>query len=151
MNDPYNLARYVEAQNRGGSYRLALAEIELGRKESHWIWFVFPQLAGLASSPMSRQYAIASLQEAVAYLQDPVLGARLREITGAVQRHVSRSARDIFFQDDVKFHSSMTLFTRADSGGSLFQSALEQFFKGSPDSKTLALLDRGTALSAVEG
>ncbi len=108
MNDPYRLGRIVEAQNSGGSYLGALAEMQLGRKESHWIWYVFPQMAGLASSHTSREFAISSLEEAELYLRHPVLGPRLVEITTVVNSHVDKSAADIFGPDDVKFHSSMT-------------------------------------------
>jgi len=138
--EPFNLNRFVEAQNRAASFEQALAELHLGRKTSHWIWWVFPQLAGLATSSTSREYAIYSLEEARAYLAHPVLGARLREATGAVLAHADQSARQIFGPDDVKFHSSMTLFARASTEEPLFQLALERFFGADPDHKTDQLL-----------
>jgi uncharacterized protein (DUF1810 family) len=140
VDDPYRLERFVDAQNRGGSYSRALAEVQRGGKESHWIWYVFPQIAGLASSSMSREFAISSLEEARLYLRHPVLGPRLLEITAAANAHPEKSAAEIFGPDDVKFRSSMTLFMRAQTGPSLFYDALVLFFDGEPDAKTDAIL-----------
>ena len=140
MDDPYRLARFVVAQNQGHSYADALVEIRAGRKSSHWIWYVFPQLAGLASSATSREYAISSLDEARSFLRHPVLGPRLCEITAAANAHREKSARDIFGIDDVKFHSSMTLFLRASPADAPFREALAHFFADEPDARTDALL-----------
>lgn len=140
MDDPYDLERFVAAQNRGGSYSLALREMRAGRKVSHWMWYVFPQIAGLAASPTSRAFAIFSLEEAICYLRHQVLGPRLLEITAAANSHGDKSATDIFGPDDVKFRSSMTLFTRADPNQPLFREALALFFKGAPDPKTDTIL-----------
>jgi uncharacterized protein (DUF1810 family) len=140
VEDPYRLERFVEAQNRDRSYERALAEIQRGRKDSHWIWYVFPQLAGLAASPASREFAISSLEEAKLYLQHPILGPRLLEITAVTNSHPDRNAADIFGPDDVKVRSSMTLFMRADPGQSLFHEALSIFFDDEPDAKTDTIL-----------
>jgi uncharacterized protein (DUF1810 family) len=136
VDDPFHLERFVVAQDRGDTYRHALAEIRRAAKDTHWMWFVFPQVAGLGTSATSREYAITSLAEARAYLAHPVLGPRLREITAAATGHVTRSARDIFSYDDVKFHSSMTLFARAAPDETLFRGALDQFFAGLADTRT---------------
>lgn len=132
------LEHFVEAQ--APVHETALAELRAGRKRSHWMWFVFPQIAGLGHSSMSRRYALHSLQEASAYLDHPVLGPRLRECTEAVLTHAGkRSARDILGSpDDLKFHSSMTLFHRASPEEPLFQRALKAFFAGEQDEGTLA-------------
>jgi uncharacterized protein (DUF1810 family) len=139
MSDPYNLARFVQAQ--APVYAHVLAELRDGRKRSHWIWFVFPQLAGLGFSAMAQFYAIGSLDEAKAYLAHPALGARLRECAGLVLAIQGRSIHDIFGSpDDLKFHSSMTLFGRADPADGLFRECLEKYFAGREDAQTLALL-----------
>jgi len=118
------------------------AELARGRKTSHWMWFVFPQLAGLGRSAMAQRYALASLDEAKAYAAHPVLGARLRELAGLVLTHTGRSAHEIFgWPDDVKFHSCMTLFARAAPDEPVFRAALDRFFDGSEDAGTLALLE----------
>ncbi len=107
--DPYRLQRFVDAQDRAGTYDQALAELRAGRKESHWMWFVFPQLAGLGRSPTARTYGIASLAEAHAYLGHPVLGPRLRESARALIAHSDRSAEEILGEiDAIKLRSSMT-------------------------------------------
>src|ERR1051325_5916405 len=112
MSDPYDLQRFVDAQDR--VYTRVVAELRAGRKTSHWMWFIFPQIAGLGSSPMAQRYAIGSLDEAKAYLAHPVLGDRLRACTAAVNGVTARSAHAIFGSpDDVKVRSSMGLFTRA--------------------------------------
>ncbi|MBP0616570.1 DUF1810 domain-containing protein [Jiella mangrovi] len=132
-----SLNRFVEAQ--APVYRRALAELQAGRKESHWMWFVFPQIAGLGSSPMAQRYAIASLDEAKDYLADDLLGTRLRECTGAVLAHSDKTAHAIFGSpDDMKFHSSMTLFHRADPRIDSFRQALDVFFGGTEDDGTIA-------------
>jgi uncharacterized protein (DUF1810 family) len=133
-----DLERFVRAQD--GVYDTALAELRAGRKRSHWMWFVFPQIAGLGSSPAARQYAIRSLDEARAYLDHPVLGPRLREAAGAVLAVGGRTASDIFgYPDDLKLRSSMTLFARAAGDPGVFQQVLERYYEG-PDPRTLALL-----------
>ena len=144
MEDPYNLERFVEAQNRHGSYDTALDEIRKGRKVTHWIWWVFPQLAALAFSETSREYAISSIDEAAAFLLHPVLGTRLREATVAMNSHLNSRADSILDGDDVKFRSSMTLFIRAAPQEPLFQNAIDIFFDGVPDSRTDQLLKHGT-------
>jgi uncharacterized protein (DUF1810 family) len=138
--DPYRLSRFVEVQDRQGNYARALEEIRAGRKSTHWIWYVFPQLTGLSSSATGREYSIHSLEEARSYLADPVLGARLREITAAAITHCEVPASEIFGQDDVKFRSSMTLFVRADPNQLLFVEALKIFFDAAPDTRTDEIL-----------
>lgn len=139
MSDPHKLARFLEAQ--APVYEQVVAELGAGRKRSHWIWFIFPQLAGLGYSTTAQYYAITSLQEAQAYLAHPVLGARLRECAGLVLAVEGRSAHDIFgWPDDLKFHSSMTLFGRADPAQDLFRQCLAKYFAGAEDPQTLALL-----------
>ncbi|MCQ0990473.1 DUF1810 domain-containing protein [Jiella marina] len=120
-------------------YETALGELKAGRKTSHWMWFVFPQIEGLGRSPMAQRYALHSLDEAAGYLAHPVLGERLRECSRAVLAHRDKSAHAIFgLPDDLKFHSSMTLFHRAAPDEEVFQRALEAFFDGEEDSATLA-------------
>ncbi len=119
-------------------------ELSAGRKQSHWMWFVFPQLRALGQSPTAKRYGIASLTEAQAYIAHPVLGPRLVECTKLVQAIHGRSVRDIFGSpDDMKFRSSMTLFTRAQPGTPEFDDALDQYFDGVPDQRTLDLLAQG--------
>ncbi len=113
-DDPYRLGRFAAAQDRGGTYQRALAELRAGRKVSHWMWFIFPQVAGLGLSAMAREYAISSLQEARAYLAHPVLGPRLAECAGALLATRGKSAEDILGPvDAMKARSSMTLFQAA--------------------------------------
>ncbi|GJE70251.1 DUF1810 domain-containing protein [Methylorubrum podarium] len=141
MDDAFDLNRFVEAQD--GVYEGALAELRGGRKRSHWMWFVFPQIAGLGSSAMARRYAIASLAEAQAYLAHPLLGDRLRTCTRAANAWADRSAHALFgAPDDVKFRSSMTLFAQADPEAADFTRALATFFAGEPDPLTLEKLSR---------
>ena len=124
-----NLDRFVEAQ--APVYDKALAELKAGRKQSHWMWFVFPQIAGLGHSPMAQHYAIQNLAEARAYLAHPLLGARLRECTRAVITVTGKTAHEIFGSpDDLKFRSSMTLFAHAAPDENLFRAALEKYFDG---------------------
>jgi uncharacterized protein (DUF1810 family) len=143
MEDPYDLARFVAAQDRGGTYASALAELRAGRKTGHWMWFVFPQIAGLGQSEMSRRYAIASRAEADAYLQHVVLGPRLIECTRIVEATRARGATEIFGPVDAqKLRSCMTLFGRAAPGEPLFGRVLERYFAGVPDVQTDQLLGR---------
>ncbi|MCU1518552.1 MAG: hypothetical protein JWQ75_3273 [Pseudarthrobacter sp.] len=144
MNDPHNLQRFVEAQDGGGTYGQALSELQLGRKTGHWMWFVFPQVAGLGSSPTSVRYAITSLEEAQAYLKHDVLGPRLLESAAAIDTHAGRPAVDILGGIDArKLHSSMTLFLRAAPGETIFKAVLADFFDGQPDPGTDELLAAG--------
>ena len=132
------LDRFVEAQD--GVYDDALAELSAGRKRTHWMWFVFPQIAGLGSSPTAQRYAIRSLDEARAYLAHPVLGPRLRACAEALLAVQGRSAREIFGSpDDLKLRSSMTLFARAADDPAPFQAVLDRYYDG-PDRLTLQLL-----------
>jgi uncharacterized protein (DUF1810 family) len=141
MNDPYDLHRFVAAQDNGGTYAQALAELQLGRKSGHWMWFIFPQIAGLGHSDMSRRYAIRSLAEAREYLDHPVLGPRLLDCALAVTNHSGHPAEDILGSIDArKLQSSMTLFLRAAPGETVFKTVLAQFFDGQPDAATDELL-----------
>lgn len=135
----FDLDRFVRAQD--GIYQQALAEIHAGRKQSHWMWFVFPQLDGLGSSAMARRYAIASEEEARAYLDHPVLGPRLIDAARAALAVDGRSARDIFgTPDDLKLRSSATLFARVSPPASVFEELLAKYFGGRPDDETIRLL-----------
>jgi uncharacterized protein (DUF1810 family) len=135
MVDPFNLRRFLDAQ--GPVYEQARRELEIGRKQSHWMWFIFPQIAGLGQSPMSIRFAIASLDEAEAYLAHPVLGARIRECARLTLDIEGKSARDIFGSiDEIKFRSSMTLFAGAASREDIFHRCLDKYFAGSPDPAT---------------
>ena len=141
MADPYGLERFVAAQNQGGTYDAAVGELRAGRKRSHWMWFVFPQIAGLGQSPTSRKYAISSLEEARAYLAHPVLGPRLIDAARFVAELRGRTAEDIFGGiDAVKLRSSMTLFAYAASANPIFGQVLEAYFGGVPDEATERLL-----------
>ncbi len=135
MND---VERFVAAQD--GVYDTALAELRAGRKRTHWMWFVFPQIAGLGSSPTARRYAVSGPDEAKAYLAHPVLGPRLTEISRALLAVEGRSAEQIFgYPDDLKLRSSMTLFARAADDPAVFEAVLERYYDG-PDQRTLDLL-----------
>ena len=139
MNDPFDLGRFVEAQ--AGCYPRVLAELAAGRKVSHWMWFIFPQLQGLGSSPMARRYALSGLAEARAYLGHPTLGARLRECTGVVLALEGRTAHEIFGSpDDLKLRSCLTLFASASPQERVFGETLAKYFGGEPDPLTLRLL-----------
>lgn len=141
MNDPYRLQRFVAAQDPGGTYDAAIEELRGGRKRSHWMWFVFPQLAGLGRSPASQRYAISSLAEARAYLAHPVLGPRLRECSTVVAELDGMTAEDVLGGvDALKLRSSMTLFHRADPGDPVFARVLEVYFDGVVDDATVRLL-----------
>jgi len=144
MSDPFDLNRFENAQ--APFYGQALAEIRAGRKTSHWMWFIFPQIKGLGSSTMSRHFAISGLAEAGAYLGHPVLGRRLVECAEAALDVGERSAHDIFGSpDDMKLQSSATLFARVSPQGSVFHRLLEQFFGGQPDGRTLHLIENHVA------
>jgi len=137
------LGRFVQAQDEGGTYTTALAELRRGRKVSHWMWFVFPQLAGLGRSSTARYFAIGSLTEAEAYLAHPVLGPRLLEASRVVAGLQDRSAEDVFGSvDALKLRSSMTLFARAAPQEPVFAAVLQRYFGGLPDVATEALLER---------
>jgi uncharacterized protein (DUF1810 family) len=139
MTDRHNLQRFVDAQDP--VYAQVTAELRRGRKSSHWMWFVFPQLLGLGSSPMAHHYGIRGREEAAAYDTHPVLGPRLRECTRLVQDVEGRTAHEIFGSpDDIKFRSSMTLFTVCADQPDLFQQALDKYFGGEKDPLTLSLL-----------
>jgi uncharacterized protein (DUF1810 family) len=138
MDDPHHLQRFVTAQDDGGTYDRALAELRRGRKTSHWMWFVFPQIGGLGHSPMARTYAVVSLDEARAYLAHPVLGPRLRECAEVVAESGAPSAESLLGAiDAVKLRSSMTLFGRADAAEPVFRRVLERYFDGLEDERTL--------------
>lgn len=139
MSDPYNLQRYVDAQNP--VFELVCAELREGEKNSHWMWFVFPQIKGLGRSPMANEYAISSREEAQAYLAHPLLGPRLRKCTELVNQVEGRSIHQIFGSpDDLKFRSSMTLFAQVASDNRVFLDALEKYFGGESDRLTLERL-----------
>ncbi|WP_353953797.1 DUF1810 domain-containing protein [Knoellia sp. S7-12] len=138
------LSRFVEAQDASGTYAAALAELRRGRKTSHWMWFVFPQISGLGRSDMAQRYAVGSLEEARAYLADPVLGQRLRECCSVLlELHGSEPVAVFGGVDAVKLQSSMTLFGRAaelDPDRGLFTGILDKYFDGHEDPATLELL-----------
>lgn len=135
------LERFVTAQDAGGTYDAALRELRAGDKRSHWMWFVFPQVAGLGMSATAQRYAVSGLPEARAYLQHPVLGPRLRECCEALLSVPGRSAADILGGiDGVKLRSSMTLFLRADPDEQVFAQVLDRFYDGAPDPRTDELL-----------
>lgn len=135
--DAYDLQRFVAAQDAGGIYDRATAELRAGRKTSHWMWFVFPQVVGLGYSPASRTYAISSLDEARAYVAHPVLGARLIECATILAGLPGRTAEQIFGEvDALKLRSCITLFIRAAPGEPVFRQVLDQYFGGEPDSAT---------------
>jgi len=140
MPDPFRLQRFVDAQE--SVWQTALSELKEGRKRTHWIWFVFPQMRGLGLSPTSEFYGVASLDEARAYLAHPVLGGRLLTCTQAALAHEGLSANAIFGSpDDLKLRSSMTLFDAAsEAEDNLYHAALRRFFEGVPDPRTLELL-----------
>jgi len=134
-----DLSRFIQAQE--SVYLQALAEIRSGRKSSHWMWYVFPQLAGLGHSPIAQQNAINNVDEAAAYLAHPVLGARLVEITNALLIQPSRDPSAIFgYPDDLKLCSCMTLFARVPGSSGVFNRVIDELFAGQPDQATLQLL-----------
>ena len=138
--DPFHLDRFIAAQS--DCYSEALEELRAGEKRTHWMWFVFPQLQGLGSSPTALRYAIKNLAEAQSYLAHPILGARLLECSDAVNAVQGRSALQIFgTPDDLKFNSCMTLFELASDGGQrVFSQALEKYYAGKRDERTLELI-----------
>jgi uncharacterized protein (DUF1810 family) len=137
--DPFDLQRFVDAQDR--VYPAVLSELANGRKESHWMWFIFPQIAGLGQSPTAVKFAISSVEEASAFLSHPVLGPRLRECAALTLSVEGRTARQIFGPvDEMKFRSSMTLFARAAPEAAVFRPCLDRYFGGAPDPVTLAKL-----------
>ncbi len=138
----YDLQRFLDAQ--ASVYEEARSEVAAGHKRNHWMWFIFPQIRGLGSSPTAQSFAISNLDEAIAYLEHPVLGARLRECTALVNAIEGKSLSEVFgYPDDLKFHSSITLFTRAAENGTpqsdnrVFCDALAKYFAGEPDQATL--------------
>jgi len=134
-----SLQRFIDAQQ--SDYETALSEIKRGRKQSHWMWYIFPQIQGLGFSATSKLYAIKNLKEAQAYLNHPLLGKRLKEITDALINLPSNDAHEIFGSpDDVKLKSSMTLFASLPDADPIFESVLKKFFKGEKDAKTLSII-----------
>ncbi len=141
MDDRFHLQRFVDAQHP--VYTAVLGELRSGRKRTHWMWFIFPQVAGLGHSVTSRTFVVSSLAEAAAYLAHPTLGPRLRECAALVAGVDGRSIDEILAHpDDLKFHSSMTLFARAAPGESIFDACLQKYFGGRPDPQTLEHLSR---------
>jgi uncharacterized protein (DUF1810 family) len=141
MDDPYRLGRFVSAQDGGGAYADALAELRAGQKVSHWMWFVFPQLAGLGSSPMAQQYGITGQAEARAYLAHPVLRERLLAAAQALLAVEGRSITSILgYVDTMKLRSSMTLFAAVEPDEPTFGQVLDKYFHGQADDLTLSML-----------
>lgn len=142
MNANHDLSRFVSAQE--GRYEMAYAELANGRKRSHWMWYIFPQLSGLGSSPMARRYALSGLEEAKAFLAHPLLGTRLVHISALLLSLETNKPTEIFgFPDDIKLRSSMTLFALARPEEPVFQQVLDRFFGGDKDPLTLRLLRIG--------
>ena len=138
-DDPFNLQRFVDAQHP--VYQQVCFELRSGRKQSHWMWFIFPQLKGLGHSQLAKKFAISSRAEAQAYLEHPVLGSRLRACSTLVTLIESPTIQQIFgTPDDLKFHSSMTLFARVAADHQVFDDALNKYFAGEPDQRTLLRL-----------
>jgi uncharacterized protein (DUF1810 family) len=145
MADRFDLQRFLKAQDQGGAYEHALAELRAGRKRSHWIWFVFPQIAGLGSSETARFYAISSLDEATAYLEHPVLGPRLTQAAASLLALPTRDADAVLGGlDAMKLRSSMTLFARVGHAPPVFELVLDEFYDGAADEATERLLTAGT-------
>jgi uncharacterized protein (DUF1810 family) len=139
MEDPYRLSRFVHAQNR--NYEEVISELRTGRKVSHWMWYIFPQVKGLGRSSMAKEYAIDSLSEAQAYLRHPLLGSRLIECSQLLLAIDGKRASDVFGSvDAIKLRSSMTLFTRADPQQTVFRQVLDRYFQGSEDPETIQRL-----------
>ena len=139
MTDDYNLHRFLDAQDQ--VYETVLGELRTGKKSSHWMWFIFPQITGLGRSELAQTFAIASLDEVRAYLQHPVLGLRLRECTQLVINVEGRNAEEIFgYPDHLKFRSCLTLFMTATSDNKVFKDALLKYFDGKPDTVTPDIL-----------
>ena len=138
--DPYDLNRFIQAQEN--SYSQAIAELKNGYKQSHWMWFIFPQIKGLGHSEMAHHYAIKSKQEAAEYLNHPMLGPRLRECSEILLGIEDRLISDIMgYPDDLKLKSSMTLFASIAGNSNIFEKVIDKYFNGSKDSKTLELLN----------
>jgi uncharacterized protein (DUF1810 family) len=147
MDDPHDLQRFVTAQDP--VYPQVQSELRAGVKRSHWMWFVFPQIAGLGHSAMAQRYAISSREEAAAYLKHPLLGPRLRQCTQLVIDIDDRSIRQILgTPDDLKFHSCMTLFAQAAPDNAIFLSALRRYFAGQPDPATIERLSTPGGMTA---
>ncbi|MBU2677762.1 MAG: DUF1810 domain-containing protein [Gammaproteobacteria bacterium] len=139
MNDPYNLSRFVEAQN--GGYVGVVKELKQGCKTGHWMWYIFPQIKGLGYSEVSRRYSISSLDEAGAYTEHPLLGPRLIECIESVMAVEGKSAEEIFgYPDYLKFRSCLTLFAAASQTNTIYQEALDKFFDQAPDPLTMRAL-----------
>ncbi|MGO7333388.1 DUF1810 domain-containing protein [Rhizobium leguminosarum] len=139
----YKLHRFIDAQN--GVYEQALLELKAGRKTSHWMWFIFPQVAGLGTSAMAEKYAMRSAEEAAAYLADPILSSRLLRCVEAILSVNGRSAHEILGSpDDVKLRSSMTLFAAISDHGSPFHQVIEHFYQGKFDDRTMKILSAST-------
>lgn len=139
MNDAFNLRRFLDAQD--AVYAQVCEELRQGRKTSHWMWFIFPQIRGLGSSETAQYFAIGSSQQAIAYAAHPVLGSRLQECTRLVLRTENKSVERIFgYPDNLKFHSSMTLFARTAEENQVFLEALKRYFQGKLDTQTLTRL-----------
>ncbi len=140
-NDEFDAKRFIDAQKN--SYDMALAEIKSGRKQSHWMWYIFPQLKGLGKSGTSDFYGLNGIKDAKAYIEDPILGVRLLEISHAVLDHNEKTAEEIFgYIDAKKLKSCMTLFKEAGPELQIFDDVLKQFYNGRPDYRTLHLLGR---------
>jgi uncharacterized protein (DUF1810 family) len=141
VTDEYQLERFVDAQDLNGMYERAVSELRAGRKEGHWMWFIFPQIAGLGGSAVSRRFAISSLPEAQAYLRHPILGPRLIKCTQIVMGINGKSATEIFGATDaMKLRSSLTLFISAAPDEPIFRTVLDKYFNGSPDNNTVVRL-----------
>ena len=139
----YNIQRFIEAHR--GSFDVALGEIRAGYKVSHWMWYIFPQIKGLGRSEMAKYYAIEDLDEAKAYLAEPVLAEHMQKICEALLENESSNAEEVMGRpDDLKLRSSMTLFKEADPGNEIYQKVLDKFFDGEADGKTLKILNEGT-------
>jgi uncharacterized protein (DUF1810 family) len=139
MDDRFQLQRFVDAQQH--VYEAVLKELRAGRKRSHWMWFIFPQISGLGRSATAQTFALSSLAEAAAYMAHPTLGPRLRECSVLVAGIEERSVDEIFdYPDDLKFHSSMTLFSQAAPQEPIFAACLQKYFGGQPDPRTMARL-----------
>jgi uncharacterized protein (DUF1810 family) len=139
MNDMYNLQRFKKAQD--SVYEEVLVELKRGHKSQHWMWYIFPQIQGLGRSGMAQKFAITSLEEAEAYLENPVLSLRLRECTQLVINLEGLTAEQIFgYTDSLKFRSSMTLFMHATKDNKIFKDAILKYFEGNPDQLTLSIL-----------
>jgi uncharacterized protein (DUF1810 family) len=143
MDDPYRLSRFVTAQNDDDTYASVVAELRAGHKVTHWMWFIFPQIVGLGHSATAREYAISNVAEARAYLDHPVLGARLLECTQLLLATNDRTATQILGATDaMKLRSSMTLFHAADPTNSVYQQVLDKYFQSQPDEATATRLNQ---------